>query len=76
MSTQWFYMGSSWLRKARRVGPISESDLLQRIDKGQIVPETLVQSSKTKGKWIPMGKVGPAMKRWRQLNPEAGEVKD
>ena len=76
MATQWFYMGSSWLRKARRVGPITEADLLHRIDKGQIDPETLVQSTKTKGKWIPMGKVGPAMKRWRQQHPEAEQAKE
>lgn len=70
MSTQWFYMGTGWLRKSRRVGPISESDLLQRIDKGQIEPETLVQSSKTRGKWVKMEKVGPAMKHWRKSHPE------
>ncbi len=28
MSVGWYYMASGWLRKARRVGPISESDLL------------------------------------------------
>ena len=70
MSTQWFYMSSGWLRKTRRVGPISEADLLARIDKGEIAPETLVQSSKTRNKWIPMNRVGPAMARWRKLHPE------
>jgi hypothetical protein len=73
MSTNWFYMASGWLRKARRVGPISEADLLSRIDKGQIEPGTLVQSSKTKNKWIPMNKVGPAMDRWRRSHPESTE---
>ena len=76
MSTQWFYIGSSWLRKSRRMGPISESDLLERIDKGQIVPDTLVQSSKTKNKWVPMNKVAPAMKRWLEQNPESSTSKE
>ena len=76
MATQWYYMGTGWLRKSRRVGPIFEADLLQQIDKGKIEPETLVQSSKTKGKWIPMEKVGPAMKRWRKLHPENEAVSD
>ena len=70
MATGWYYMASGWLRKSRRVGPITEADLLARIDQGKIEPDTLVQSSKTKGKWVPMNSVGPAMKRWRQLHPE------
>lgn len=69
MGTGWYYMGTSWLRKTRRVGPISEAQLLERIDRGKIEPETLVQSSKTKNKWVPMSKIGPAMKRWQKLHP-------
>jgi len=70
MATKWFYMASGWLRKSRRVGPISEADLLARIDKGQIEPHTLVQSAKTRNRWVPMQKVGPAMARWKQMHPE------
>ena len=73
MSTKWFFMASGWLRKSRRIGPISEADLLNRIDKGQIEPTTLVQSSKTRNKWIPMQKVGPAMERWKRAHPEMAE---
>jgi hypothetical protein len=70
MSAGWYYMASGWLRKARRVGPISEADLLDRIERGKISPQTLLQSSKTKGKWVPMNTIGPAMKRWQELHPE------
>ena len=70
MSAGWYYMASGWLNKSRRVGPINEADLLAQIDKGKISPETLVQSSKTKGKWVPMNTIGPAMKRWRESHPE------
>ena len=70
MGTAWYYMSSGWLRKARRVGPISEADLLSRIDNGKIVPETLLQSAKTKGKWVPMNSIGPAMKRWKKAHPD------
>ncbi len=66
--TSWYYMATSWWRKSKRVGPISESDLLQRIDSGKINPETLIQSPKTKNKWVPMNVVGPAMKRWEKSN--------
>ncbi|MEL6108838.1 MAG: DUF4339 domain-containing protein [Planctomycetota bacterium] len=73
MSTKWFYMASGWLRKSRRVGPISEADLLAHIDKGHIEPNTLLQSSKTRGQWVRMEKVGPAMARWRTIHPESAE---
>ena len=71
MGSQWYYMTRSWIRKSRRVGPISENDLLLRIDQGKISPETLLQSSKTKGKWVPMNAIAPAMKRWKQSHPDA-----
>ncbi|MCC9603178.1 DUF4339 domain-containing protein [Stieleria sp. JC731] len=73
MSAEWFFMASGWLRRARRVGPITETDLLARIDKGEISPETLVQSVKTRNKWVPMNKIKPAMERWRRAHPEKTE---
>lgn len=77
MSAGWYYMTTGWLRKGRRVGPITESDLLMRIDRGKIAPETLLQSEKTRGKWVPMSSVGPAMKRWLKSHPEdSGSTKN
>ncbi|TWU49147.1 hypothetical protein Poly59_37610 [Rubripirellula reticaptiva] len=73
MSAGWYYMASGWLRKGRRLGPITEHDLLLRIDSGKIMPQTLLQSAKTKGKWVPMKSIGPAMERWRKLHPEINE---
>ncbi|MEE2937611.1 MAG: hypothetical protein VYA84_16595 [Planctomycetota bacterium] len=70
MSATWYYMANSWFRKGRRVGPITETDLLQRIDDGKIQPETLLQSDKTRGRWVPMNSVGPAIKRWKETHPE------
>ncbi|MEM1227130.1 MAG: DUF4339 domain-containing protein [Planctomycetota bacterium] len=70
MSSQWYYMASGWFHRAKRVGPISDRDLLLRIDQGKLDPETLVQSPKTRNRWVPMRSVGPAMKRWRELNPD------
>lgn len=63
----WYYLASGWFRKTRRVGPISEQDLLDRIGRGVIEPETLLQSSKTKDRWVPMEKVGPAMAHYRKI---------
>ncbi len=72
MSTDWFFLKKGWLGKAKAVGPLNEPDLLMRIDRGEIAPETLVQSeSKTRGRWIPMNRVGPAFKHWRKLHPES-----
>ena len=70
MDADWYYMTKGWIRKNKRVGPISETALLQLIESGKIFPETLLQSSKTKGKWVPMETIGAAMKRWREFHPE------
>lgn len=70
MGAEWYYMAHGWIRKARRVGPISEADLLLRIDQGKISPETLLQSVKTRGKWVPMNSIKPAMQRWKKSHPE------
>ena len=74
MESGWYYMASGWIRKSRRVGPVSEAEFIHAVEKGKISPETLVQSSKTKGKWVPMNTIGPAMKRWRELHPEEPEA--
>ena len=74
MGAGWYYMTDGWMRKGRRVGPISEADLLARIDQGKILPQTLLQSTKTKGKWVPMNSVVPAMNRWRTSHPEDGST--
>lgn len=70
MEDGWYYMASGWMRKGRRVGPISEADFLSQIEKGKISPETLVQSGKTKGRWVPMNTVAPAIQRWREIHPD------
>ncbi len=67
MSAEWYYMESGWIRKAKRIGPITETDLLNRIENGRIQPHTLVQSSKTKGKWVPMSLIEPAMERYKAM---------
>lgn len=71
MNADWFYMSSGWFHKAKRVGPLSDHDLLLRIDQGKIQPETLVQSHKTRQRWVPMSTIGPAMARWRISHPDA-----
>jgi len=73
MGVEWYYMASGWFNKSKRIGPISESDLLLRIDAGKILPQTLLQSSKTRGRWVPMNTVGPAMKRWMKAHPPENE---
>jgi hypothetical protein len=72
----WYYMTSGWFRKTRRVGPITEADLLHLIDHGKIAPDTLLQSTKTKNQWVPMNQVGPAMEHYRLKHPttKAGDA--
>ncbi len=69
MSGDWFYMKRRWIGGTQKVGPLSDTDLLVRIDHGQINPDTLVLSSKTKNRWVKMAEIGPAIKHWRKLHP-------
>lgn len=71
MGAGWYYMATGWFKRTRKVGPISEADLLLRIDQGKIEPETLLSSCKTKDKWVPMSSIRPAMKRWRKSHPKS-----
>ncbi|QDT60444.1 hypothetical protein SV7mr_29670 [Stieleria bergensis] len=74
MSATWYYITSGWLGRSKRVGPVSEAELLQLIEKGTIEPTTLLQSPKTKERWVPMSKVKPAMERWKSLHPESEQA--
>lgn len=72
MSTDWFFLKKGWFGKLRAVGPLNEPDLLVRIDRGEIAPDTLLQSeTKTRGRWVPMNRVGPAIKHYQNAHPEA-----
>lgn len=66
----WYYMSKGWFRKTHRVGPISERELLECIDKGKIQPSTMVQSEKTRNKWVPMNRIGPAIRHYRRSHPD------
>lgn len=72
MSGDWYFMRRRWIGGTKKVGPISDHDLLVRIDQGQIQPDTLLLSSKTRNRWTRMAEIGPAMKHWRELHPETG----
>ncbi len=69
MSADWFFMKRRWFGRPKKVGPMSEHELLLRIDHGEITPDTLLCSEKTKHRWIKMAQVGPALKRLQQLHP-------
>ena len=69
MSADWFFLRHGWFRRGKKIGPIDEHDLLLRIDRGEIQPDTLVQSEvKTRGRWIRMDKVEPAYERWKRTH--------
>lgn len=72
MSADWYFLKAGFFNRRKRVGPICERELLTRIDKGELDPDTLMSStSKTHGHWIPMRKVKPAMQRWKDKHPDA-----
>ncbi|MCA9194953.1 MAG: hypothetical protein KDB03_24445 [Planctomycetales bacterium] len=73
MSADWYFMKSGFLfRRQRRVGPICEMELLTRIEKGEVTPDTMMSStSKTHGHWIAMREIKPAIKHWNSTHPDA-----
>lgn len=69
MSVKWYYMKRGWLG-SKRIGPIPEPEFLHRIDSGEIRPETLIRClSKTRGAWVFMRTITPAMERWNEKHP-------
>ena len=72
MSADWYFVKNGFFVKHKRIGPISEQDLLLRIEKGEVKPETLLSStSKTKGHWVAMREIKPAIKHWKTHHPDA-----
>jgi hypothetical protein len=73
MSADWLFLKTGFFSRPKTVGPISEPDLLSRISKGEITPETMLSSaSKTHGQWIPMKKIRAAMDHWDRTHPKTG----
>ncbi len=71
MSADWFYLKRRWFGGSKKVGPLDEHDLLARIDNGDIKPETLLMSAKTRNRWVKMAEVEPALKHYRKGHPTA-----
>ncbi len=72
MSADWYFLKSGFFFRNKRIGPICETELLQRIEKGDLHPDTLMSStSKTHGHWMPMREIKPAIKHWKKTHPDA-----
>jgi hypothetical protein len=69
MSADWYYMKHRRLLGSIKVGPVSEQEVLQKIDSGEINPQTLLMSSKTRDHWVKMSEIGTAFKRWKDHHP-------
>jgi hypothetical protein len=72
MSTDWFFIGrAGFFRRKKPIGPLSEVELLSRIDSGEIQPQTLMRSEKkTRDRWVEMKKVAPAFAHFKKLEEE------
>lgn len=72
MSADWFYMTTGFFGGHKTVGPVSEVDLMKKIEDGKVTPETMVSStSKTHGHWIRMKEIRAAKKIWDKAHPAA-----
>ena len=73
MSADWYFLRpGGFFHRRKRVGPITEQELLMRIEKGEVRPDTLLSStSKTRGHWVAMKEIKPAIRHWKQHHPDA-----
>jgi hypothetical protein len=72
MSADWYFLKNGFFNRRKRIGPICENELLLRIEKGELNPETMMSStSKTHGHWLPMREIKPAIKHWKKTHPGA-----
>lgn len=72
MSADWYFMKRGFFGSSKTVGPITDSDLLKKIEKGEIVPETMVSSStKTHGHWMHVKDIRAAFQHWKKSHPSS-----
>lgn len=73
MSADWYFVKhGGFFHRQKKIGPICEMELLARIEKGEIAPDTMMSStSKTHGHWLAMREIKPAYKHWKQLHPNS-----
>ncbi len=72
MSADWYFMTTGFFGGHKTVGPISEVELVKKIEKGVINPETMLSStSKTHGHWVKMKEIRVAKKHWDKSHPSS-----
>ena len=77
MSADWYFLKKGFFGKFKSVGPIPESEFLQKIDKGEISPETMVSStSKTHGHWMHLKEIRAGYKHWQKSHPTPNDTKE
>jgi hypothetical protein len=75
MSADWYFIKKGFFHRQKRIGPVCEMELLTRISKGDIAPDTLLSSTtKTHGKWLAMRNVKPAYQHWKETHPGATDA--
>jgi hypothetical protein len=72
MSADWYFLKTGFFGGSRKVGPISESDLRDKIEHGVVQPETMLSSTtKTHGRWCRMKEIRVAMSVWDKSHPSS-----
>lgn len=69
MSADWYFMKTGIFGGHKAVGPITEKDLCEKIERGIVKPETMLSStSKTHGHWMKMKDIHVAMRHWQKTH--------
>lgn len=73
MSADWFFMKKKFFGGMKTIGPIGEVNFMQKIEKGEIDPETMVSSKKTHGDWVRLKEIRVAYQHWKKSHPNSNK---
>ncbi len=70
MSADWYFLRHNFFGGQKQVGPMTEQDFRENIERGKIRPETMVSSTtKTHGRWLKMHDIPVALKLYQKTHP-------
>lgn len=65
MSADWFFIKKSYFCGSKIIGPLSESDFLDKVESGEIKQETKISSmTRTHGHWILLSEINSSLDRF------------
>lgn len=65
MSTDWFFIKKTYFGGNKVIGPLNESDFLDKVESGEINQNTKISSeTRTHGRWISLSELNSSLDRF------------